>query len=425
VPRVPGPPRACIVRQMAEYEPMVQREAEALAGAGFDVEIICMREPGRPWREVINGVTLIRLPARRHNGGKARYLADYGSFFALATAAVTARHLRRPYAVVQVKTMPDFLVFAAAVPRLLGSKLVAYMHEPTPELAETLFGPGWLPRLLATVEQRALRFADHAVTVTDQLKQRYVERGAAAEKITVVLNCADPATMRPGTAGAAAAGGTAGFTVVCHGTMQDRYGQDTIVTAAGLLKAEMPDLRVVLTGRGAFARMLADAVAEQDLQDVVRLAGWVSREQLAAILGSADVGVVAQKSSPYSDLVHTNKMVDYWIFGLPVIASRLRAVAAYYGDDVLEFFEPGDPASLAAAIRRLRADPRRRALLAEAGLRAQAEHGWAAQRPVYLGVFTRLLAAPAGSAARPRAQAGGLMPGGQNRKSHTYPAGMA
>jgi glycosyltransferase involved in cell wall biosynthesis len=409
---------------MAEYEPMVQREAEALAGAGFDVEVICMREPGRPSHERINGVALIRLPTRRHAGGKTRYLLDYASFFALAAAAVTARHLRRPYAIVQVNTMPDFLVFAAAVPRLLGSKLVAYMHEPTPELAETLFGPGRLPRLLARVEQRALRFADHAVTVTDQLKQRYVQRGAAAEKITVVLNCADPATMRPrhpGRVSRAAAGGMAGFTVVCHGTMQDRYGQDTIVAAAGLLKAEMPDLQVVLTGRGAFADELAETIVAQDLQDVVRLAGWVTREQLAAILGSADVGVVAQKSSPYSNLVHTNKMVDYWIFGLPVIASRLHAVAAYYGDDVLEFFEAGDPASLAAAIRRLRADPQRRALLAKAGTRAQAERGWASQRLVYLEVFTRLLA---GSAARPRAQAGGLMPGGQNKKSHTYPAGM-
>jgi glycosyltransferase involved in cell wall biosynthesis len=197
----------------------------------------------------------------------------------------------------------------------------------------------------------------------------------------------------------AADAGPAGFTVICHGTMQDRYGQDTIVAAAGLLRAELPDLRVILTGRGGYADKLAAVVAGQGLDDVVRLAGWVSRDQLAGLLGSADVGVVAQKSSPYSDLVHTNKMVDYWIFGLPVIASRLRAVAASYGDDVLEFFEPGDPASLAAAIRLLHDDPQRRAQLAAGGQRAPAEPGWAAQRPVYLGVFARLFAASGGVAA--------------------------
>ena len=65
-------------------------------------------------------------------------------------------------------------------------------------------------------------------------------------------------------------------------------------------------------------------VADSRLQDVVRFDGWVSRARLIDILRSADVGIVAQKASPYSHLVHTNKMVDYWIFGLPVIASRLK-----------------------------------------------------------------------------------------------------
>jgi glycosyltransferase involved in cell wall biosynthesis len=397
-------PRVCIIRQ-AEYEPMVQREAEALAGAGFEVEVICMRAPGQRKRTVLNDVMLIGLPVGRRRGGKLRYALDYARFFALAAATVARRHLRRRYAMVQVNTMPDFLVFAAVVPKLLGSRVVAYMHEPTPELAETLFGPGLLADLLAEIEQRVLRFADHAVTVTDQLKQRFVERGADADKITVILNCADPVSMRCGLpVREPAHAGHDGFTVVCHGTMQDRYGQDTIVEAASMLRDEMPELQVIMTGRGPYADKLASRVSELGLDHLVRMAGWVSSEQLAEILGSADVGVVAQKSSPYSNLVHTNKMVDYWIFGLPVIASRLRAVSASYGADVIEFFEPGDPASLAAAIRRLRQDPARRALLARNGVRAEATHGWAAQRPLYLGVVDSLLGTRA--AARPAGLSG-------------------
>ena len=189
-------PRACILRQNDEYEPKVQREAEALSGAGFDVEVICMRGPGRPRRTVVDRVTVISLPADRHRGGsKARYAFDYGRFFVFAAGILAVRHVRRPYHVVQVNSMPDFLVFAALIPKLLGSRIIAYMAEPTPELAETLFGRGCLTRILALIEQRALRFADHSVTVTDQLKQRYVERGAAPDRITVVLNGADPGTM--------------------------------------------------------------------------------------------------------------------------------------------------------------------------------------------------------------------------------------
>jgi glycosyltransferase involved in cell wall biosynthesis len=117
----------------------------------------------------------------------------------------------------------------------------------------------------------------------------------------------------------------------------------------------------------------------------------VSNHRLNDILHSADVGVVAQKASPYSHLVQTNKMVDYWIFGLPVVASRLRAVSELYDDEVIEYFEPGDAAALAAAIRRLRNDPDRRAKLAHNGELAHRRNGWATQRAVYLGVFDAVL----------------------------------
>jgi glycosyltransferase involved in cell wall biosynthesis len=383
-------PRACIIRQNDDYE-TVRREAEALAGAGFAVDVICMAGLGRPRRIVENGVTVISLPtSRRLGGSKARYAFDYGCFFVLAAGVLTIRHVRRPYRVVQANSMPDFLVYAALVPKLLGSRVVAFMAEPTPELAETMFGTDRLNRVLILIEQSALRFADHSFTVTDQLKEQYVKRGAAPDGITVVLNGADPASMLAA-APPVPAEGKAEFVIICHGTIEDRYGQDTIIEAARLLRDEIPDLRFVITGRGSTAAQIAQAIADYGLQDMVRFEGWVTREKLADLLRSADVGVVAQKASPYSHLVHTNKMIDYWIFGLPVIASRLRAVSETYDDDVIEYFEPGDAAQLAAAIKRLRDDPDRRAELAENGRIALRSSGWPAQRETYLSVFTTVL----------------------------------
>ena len=100
---------------------------------------------------------------------------------------------------------------------------------------------------------------------------------------------------------------------------------------------------------------------------------------------------MAQKATPYSHLVSTNKMVDYWIFGLPVIASRLRAVSELCDDSTLEFYEPGDPEDLARAIRHLHDDPARREELARNGRRAEQELGWAVQKQKYLGVFDALM----------------------------------
>jgi glycosyltransferase involved in cell wall biosynthesis len=87
-------------------------------------------------------------------------------------------------------------------------------------------------------------------------------------------------------------------------------------------------------------------------------------------------------------------MVDYWIFGLPVIASRLHATADVYDDSVIEYYEPGDPADLARAIKRLHDDPARRADLAASGRRAEERSGWAVQQEKFLGVYRKLLGEP-------------------------------
>jgi len=383
-------PRVCIVREIDEYEPPVQREAEALVSAGFDVEVLCMRHAKRPRRAVVNGVQITSLPAKHGRSSPLRYVGDYLWFFALAGATLTVRHLRRPYAVVQTNTMPDFLVYAAAVPKLLGTPVILYLNEPVPELAETIFRSPRLRRILERVEQRALRFADRSITVTEQLKQRFVERGADGDRITVVLNGAD-ASVRIGSWRPPGPRKKDGFTVMSHGLVEDRYGQDTIVEAAHLLRDEMPDLRVVLTGRGTRVPALLEQIRSLGLEDVVSFEGWVPHERLNDLLYEADVGVVAQKASPYSHLVHTNKMVDYWLFERPVIATRLRAVSETYGDSVLEYYEPGDAADLARAIRKLRADPARRAELVRNAKATLERSGWAVQRETYLQVFDEVL----------------------------------
>lgn len=390
--RAHGRGRIAIVRQTDHYELPVRREAEALHGAGFDVEVLLMRSEASPTQETVDGVELTYLRAQLSKAHKLSYAIGYARFFLAVAVTLTRRQLRRRYVAVQVNTMPDALVFAALGPKLLGARVVAYMHEPMPELAQTVFGPGAIPRVLAWIEQLVLRFADYAITVTDELKARYVERGADPARIGVVLNGADPEDLLGSWTPPEQVEGDGTFTVICHGTVEDRYGQDTIVDAAGLLRDELADLRVVLVGRGKRVDELRRKIADEGLEDVVSWEGWVTLERLNDLLHAADVGVVAQKASEYSHLVHTNKMVDYWIFGLPVIASRLRAVSAVYDESTLEYYEPGDPADLARAIRRLYSDPARRAELSRNGRIAQETYGWSVQRVRYLAAFDALLA---------------------------------
>jgi glycosyltransferase involved in cell wall biosynthesis len=382
--------RVVIVRWQDVYELGLQREAEALAAAGYDTEVICMRDPERPKNTVVNDVRITSLPVRLRKTSTARQLYEYLAFALMSGTILVKRHLRRRYAVVQVNTMPDWLVFVAAIPKALGARVIIHMKEPSPELADIIFGRRSIVRLFERIEQRALRFSDHALTVTEALKRRYVEHGAPADRITVVFTGAAPESQLADWTPPQNAE-TDGFTLICHGTFEDRYGHDTIIDAAALLRDELPDLRVVFTGRGSTMKRMDEKVAELGLGDIVRNEGWVTFARVNDLLATADVGVVAQKASAYSHLVHTNKMIDYWMFGLPVIHSRLRATEEVYDDSVLEYFEPGNAEALAAAIRRLHDDENRREELARNGRLALERHGWPVQRQIYLGVYERLL----------------------------------
>lgn len=399
--RAQAAPRVAVVRHCRDYELDVRREAEALVAAGVRCEVLYLGRRGSPWVETVDGVTLRRVPGLKSRGGSARYLVEYASFVVAAGSLLGLLHLRHRYQAVQANTMPDLVVYAALVPKLTGAPVVAFMQEPVPELAQSLGAGPRTVRLLAAAEQRALRFADRSVTVTGALRQRYVERGADPQRIHVVHNGPDPAHLcLP-----APAGGPTGerdrLVVLCHGTIEERYGHLTLIDGLAIAAEAVPGLHLVVTGRGSQTQAMLDRVAERGVADRFDYEGWVSEVRLAELLRLADVGVVAQLSSPYADLVHTNKMYDYWIAGLPVIASRLASTAADFDEDTLAYFEPGDPADLARQLIRLARFPDVRAELARAGQRAYTRVGWAVERERYLDVYRQLLPdlIPAGSRA--------------------------
>jgi glycosyltransferase involved in cell wall biosynthesis len=387
-------PVVAFLRHSRDYELDLRREVEALVSVGVRCEVLYLGERGTPWVQRSGDVTFRRLPGSKTRGGALGYLVDYGGFLVISTVALAVLQIRHRYRAVQVNTMPDFLVFAAVVPKLLGVPVVAFMQEPTPELAATLGAGGRMVRLMTLAEQGALRFADHAITVTDRLRQRYVERGANGERISVVLNGPDPSHILPDApaapADASSHDGPERFVALCHGTIEDRYGHDTIIDAVAIAAERIPGLHLVVTGRGSGVQDMLDRIERAGVADRVTYEGWVSDERLAELLRSADVGLVAQKASTYSHLVHTNKMYDYWIAGLPCIASRLEATAADFDDATIAFFEPGDAADLAGQLVRLAQSPDLRTAIAAAGRRAYDRVGWPLQREAFLDVYRQV-----------------------------------
>jgi len=387
--------RVCVIRQ--SYYPTdlsVRREVETLHLAGFEAHVICLEPPGGNGQgktgEIVEGVSVHYLPLTRKKTSISRYLYDYFFFTILAGLKVTSLHRQEPFDAIQVNTMPDFLVFSSLIPKMMGAKVVVMMYEPVPELWQTIRNSP-APWILKLAERWGLAYADAALTVTQELKDTYVARGAAPDKISVILNVPDDRLFRDGGNGSPSMANPEDFVLVCHGAIEERYGHDTMLDAVALIRSQIPNLRLRIFGKGSYLEEFFAMRSRLNLEDCVEYLGFVPLEQLVQELYASDVGIVAQKSSPYSNLVHTGKMYEYIAIGKPVLASRLRSVEAYFGQDALYWFEPGDPHSLAQGILDLYHNPEKRQVLVKKAQGLYENYCWEKQRQIYLSVYRKLL----------------------------------
>lgn len=394
----------CIVRH--SYYPAelnVKREAEALLDDGYSVDVICLRDRGGAAHEVIEGVTVHRLPVGHRRGKIGRYLLEYNVFFVLASLKLLSLHLRRRFKAVQVNTMPDYLVFVALVPRLMGAKVVLHMHEPVPELFTTMFDK-WYTALFVALTQLAekisLKFANRVLTVTREMRSNFGKRGADVNNITVIVNVPDDkffrleryAYLQDKIAAVKKRERRDGvYRVLCHGAVEERYGVDLIVRAVARLKNDIPGIVFRFMGGGGYLREVLDLAKRLRAEEQVKFLGFVPFETMIEEILTADVTVVPIKKNPYSVLVHTNKMYEYVALQKPVVASKLDSVAAYFPDDSLVYFEPGNDADLAEKLRYVFSHPEELERRIDNATEIYETYRWEREKKKYLGVYRSLL----------------------------------
>ena len=393
VQRTPHGTPALVIRQgQFPMDPRVHREVMGLVDGGYDVDVIAQRERDRPLVEHVEGVRVLRIPLSYKRTGAARYILQYALFLLAAGLLAGVLHVRRRYKLVQVHTLPDVLVFAALIPKLLGAKVVLDLHEMFPEFFGTKFGDRPLAqRMIVVAEQASIRFADFAITCTNEMRDTFVARGADPQKMGVVMNTAEEAIFDVERYPPRGSDGDE-FVLICHGTVEQHYGIDTAIEAVALLGDEIPGLRLDIIGNGTYLEEAQQLAAERGVADRVRFSeGWVPIEDLLEAIARSDAGVVAMKRDPFRDLTHCNKMYDLVTMRRPVINSRTRSVESYFGDDAFEYFESDDPQDLARAIRRVHEDDARRASMVDRATEALEPYRWPRQQEIYLSYIDGLL----------------------------------
>src|SRR5437899_6471175 len=108
----------CILLQnYYDIDIRVRRKAEALVAAGYSVDVLALRGRNGPKTYALNGVNVSTVSVGKKRGSLARYAFEYAAFFVWALVRVTVQMPRKRYTIIDVNTLPDFLVFAAMFAR--------------------------------------------------------------------------------------------------------------------------------------------------------------------------------------------------------------------------------------------------------------------------------------------------------------------
>jgi glycosyltransferase involved in cell wall biosynthesis len=378
------------------FDRRVWLECQALAGAGYDVSVVCPKGKGDPAFQVVDSVSLYKYRPYAPGGSKLSFVYEYAySFAATAWLTLKARRAGR-FDVIQACNPPDIFWPIALLLRFIDrTKFVFDHHDLCPELYQSRFPSGHkLPyRLLRALERRTHRTASHVISTNDSYRTIAIERsGKRPDDVTVVRTGPDPDRLRRGAARPELRRGRE-YLAAYIGVMGPQDGVDIVVRAADVVVHQMgrDDIAFTLIGSGD---CFDDLVALRDMLDLaghVEFTGRAPDEDVARILSTADVGLSPDPKNPLNDVSTMNKTMEYMAFELPVIAFDLRETRVSAGDAAV-YVQPNDLRAYAKAIVDLVDDQSSRAWAGKLGrARVEEELAWSHQLGAYLRVYARLL----------------------------------
>jgi glycosyltransferase involved in cell wall biosynthesis len=371
----------------------VRRYAEAFVKRGDQVDAIALAREGQPSFEVIQGVRVFRIQKRVvDEKGPASYLIKLLLFFFRSAWILTVRHLREPYDIIHVHSVPDFEVFATLIPRLLGARVILDIHDIVPEFYASKFKVGeqsFVFLLLVLLERLSIAYSSHVIISNHLWYEKIVRRSVRSEKCTAIINYPDLSIFwsRPRPVPF-----SDDFVMCYPGTLNWHQGVDVAIEAMSLLRDRAPNLRFLIIGDGPDREKLRSMIRQGHLEDRVFLKGFIPLEEVAEVMAGIDLGVVPKRSASFGNEAFSTKIMEFMAMNVPVIASRTRIDEFYFDERMVQFFESDNAADLAAKILDLMQNSARRSALCGCSSEFIARNSWDVKKHEYLDLVDRLAA---------------------------------
>ncbi|HUF47568.1 MAG TPA: glycosyltransferase family 4 protein [Vicinamibacterales bacterium] len=307
-------------------------------------------------REEHAGVRILR--ARGTRFPKARFIGratNYVTYF--LSACYAGLRLDRPDVVVALTDPPIIGLAAWLTGKRHRAPLVMAFKDLFPEVTVLLqdFHSDTVNAMLQRVNEFLVRRAAVNVALGETMRQRLLEnKGAPPDRTVIIADWADTTAIAPApkrNAFSEAHGLADRFVVMHSGNLGLSQSLETVVDAAALL-SDLPDLDVVFVGEGVKKPELQAQVTRLGLTNV-RFLPFTPREGLRESFATADLFIVSLQRGLAGYIV-PSKLYGILAAGRPYVAAveadcEVAALTTRHGCGRLA--EPGDAASMAAAIR--------------------------------------------------------------------------
>ncbi len=356
------------------------------------------RQPRRPWwgrlvqRSDFHGMSVFHTAMPQKTGSIPMRLLAW-SLFHVLSLAVGVVAIRK----VDVIITPSPPLTMGVVAWLLGAwhraPFVYNVQEIYPDIAINLGAVrnraviGVLYALERFVYARATRIT----VIADQMRQRLLEKGVAADRMEVIPNFVDVDALHgvPAPNVFTREHGLDGRFVVSYaGNLGPAQGLDSILDAAHLLR-DVPEVAIVLIGNGSLWAQLEARIATEQLTNV-RLVPYQPYSKVPAIYGASDLSLVAQAAATGSDAVPSKVYRIMACHGAVLAVTHPQSDLAQLVRSAGCGFVVGQdsPSAIADAIRAAQAD---RAALADMGASGRRHVMAHYARPVVTSRYEALL----------------------------------
>jgi glycosyltransferase involved in cell wall biosynthesis len=378
-----------------EMDNRVKRYAETLVEMGWHVDALALNRGKQKKKEIIKGVTLYRIQDREINErGKLSYFIRIVNFLLKSTLFLSLSCFKKPYDLIHVHSVPDFEIFAALLPKLLGTKLILDIHDIVPEFYAEKFSAGnssFITKALIWVERLSCLFSNHVIISNDIWYKKLVQRSVRPDKCTVILNYPVPAIFHQ--RDTALYRHQPEFVILYPGTFAWHQGLDIAIKTLALIKSKKKgsqEIHLHLYGRGPEEKNLQKLTEDLGVTDVVFFKGSLPVEEMVEKMAYADLGLVPKRNGNFGGEAFSTKILEFMALGVPMIVSRTTIDEYYFNDDLVEFFTPEDHLDLSEKIIDLANNENRRNKLIRNSLEHVKTNNWEMKKEIYLNIVKSL-----------------------------------